>query len=98
MPTSLSVPVWQIVIMVICSLAGLVSMLSQFIIAGMIRRLNRHSDKLEDHQDRIVSLENNHENGNKTTGNVERDLTEIKKKLDEFILQYYKDKAEQNAK
>jgi len=55
-------PIWQIIILIVCGLAAIVSILSQFIIAGMIRRLNRHGDKLENHQDRIIAVENNYKN------------------------------------
>lgn len=75
-------PLWQIIILVICGLAAIVSILSQFIIAGMIRRLNRHGDKLEDHQDRIISMEANYKNGvvtaQKSFDDIEEGIAEIK--------------------
>lgn len=53
----MEIPVWQIVLLIICGLVGLVSIMSQFIIAQLIKRMNRHSDKIDEHQSKIVILE-----------------------------------------
>ncbi len=57
-----NLPLWQILILALCGLGAIVSILSQFILAGIVRRLNRHGDKLENHQDRIIEVENNYKN------------------------------------
>ena len=84
-------PIWQIVILVICGLAAIVSFMSQFFIVGLVRRLNRHGDKLENHQDRLILVESNYKNevmaAQKSFDDIEEGIGEIKEGQKESVRQ-----------